>query len=65
MLTKEQMALEALIKLVVNVRSQGAQDHFNLHSLEYAIEALKANGWEITESGAFGRVSAKKIEVKK
>ncbi len=64
MLSKEDMALEALVKLVVNIKSQGAENHFDLHTLDYAEDALKANGWEIFKSGAFGRVTAKKISFK-
>lgn len=54
------MALEALIKLVTNIKSQGADNHFTLHSLDYAIAAMSANGWEIVELGA-GRFKASKI----
>lgn len=57
-LSKEDMALEALIKLVSNIKSKGMSDQF--HSIEYAIEALDANGWEFVEVGAFGRVKAQK-----
>lgn len=60
-LSKEDMALEALIKLVTEIKSHHADEHFNLQSLDYANIAMQENGWEIADLG-FGRFKARKIE---
>lgn len=57
MLTKEEMALEALIKLATEATET---NHIYFNTLGYAVEALKENGWEITVN-EFGIARAIKI----
>lgn len=61
MLSKEDMALEALIKISAQIISAGISNHFSDSTLEYADEALKANGWEIV-SNEFGHAKARKLQ---
>ena len=44
-LTKEEMALEALIKIMVCIRQSGTT--INESAIDYANDALNANGWGI------------------
>lgn len=60
-LSKEEMALEALIQITTilcDPHSGGVGEG----SIIRAKEAMKANGWEIYHTGAFGMASARKIE---
>ena len=47
MLSKEDMALEALIKIVSELMGTITSYHVTDSTLDYANEALKANGWEV------------------
>lgn len=47
MLTKEEMALEALIKIVTELEGSVTSYHVDDETLRYAHKALKANGWEV------------------
>lgn len=57
MLTKEEMALEALIKMTTEITQSR---HVTVSTFEYVERAIKENGWEIIVN-EFGMATAKKI----
>lgn len=59
-LTKEEKALEALIKLVVELEDYILEGQVTSETLVYAKEALKANGWEVYRD-ELARVSYRRI----
>jgi len=60
-LSKEEMALEALIKIVTILESERANYYFHQDSLDYAHKALNANGWEVTVN-EFGLANYRRID---
>lgn len=59
-LSKEDMALEALIKLVTELEGSHTNWHVNQTTLSYAKQALSENGWEVYLD-EFGRSYHRKI----
>ncbi len=61
MLSKEDMALEALIKIVYELMGTITSYDVTYSTLDYANEALKANGWEVYLD-EFTRAHIRKID---
>lgn len=61
MLTKDEMAVHALINLLALLESDDAKPDTIEKVVAYAHEAVKANGWEIIPNG-LGPSIFKKIE---